>query len=223
MAELVTYTWTLSNIPPIKSEPYMAAENDYRATLRFQIVSWQNEYNFMSFVTTWEELGDELLNSLNEYMSKKDEVAKLTREITAGLTSPKEQSRALYKYVASQFETSHDYDSWYFVQKNVGELLAEKRGSGEGKNLLLVEMHNALGITAWPILISTRDHGQLDAGNALAAEQHLRELTVLTPNVDSAFYNWGLALLALNDAAGAVRVFRPPNFSADTRPCPARR
>ncbi len=110
-------------------------------------------------------MGNDILKDLEEYLNKKDDIKKLALEITEGLTTPNEQSRALHKYVASQFETSDDYYNWYFVHKNVGEMLTEKRGSAEAMNLLLVEMHEALGITAWPILISTRDHGRLDPGN----------------------------------------------------------
>lgn len=48
----------------------------------------------------------------------------------------------------------------------------------------------------------------LDSGNAIEAEKHFRELAALTPGTDSFYYNWGLALLAINNASGTVNALR---------------
>jgi hypothetical protein len=110
-------------------------------------------------------LGEVKQRDFDEYCNRDKEVEQLTAEVVTGLTDPKEKSKAIWDYVISEVSTTYDYKSYYFAHDKMSELLETKSGSGEGKNLLLVEMHRAAGLQAWPVLISTRDHAKLDPDN----------------------------------------------------------
>jgi hypothetical protein len=162
-ATIRTYTWTRENLPPITNEPYMSSEDTYRSSLRFQLVAYEDPWNNLKFLETWDELGQTAQRwYLDDYCNKSKDAKKLAQSVTEGLTDPKEKSRAIYKYVTSEYKTVYDYASYYYAHDKMSELLETRSGSGEGKNLLLIEMHNGVGISAWPVLISTRAHGRFD-------------------------------------------------------------
>ncbi len=159
-AKIKTYTWTMENIPPVKDEPYMSAEDDYRSSLRFQLASFQNQYNNIQFTRDWTELGKEYSNELDDYCNKDGEVEKLAQQITADLASSRDKSQALYEYVAGEFATTEGLT--FFEHDKISEMLEEKRGEGPEKNLLLAKLHQAAGLSAWPVLISTRDNARFN-------------------------------------------------------------
>jgi transglutaminase-like putative cysteine protease len=159
-AKIKTYTWTMENIPPVKDEPYMSAEDDYRSSLRFQLASFENQYNNISFSRDWTELGKEWSDELDDYCNKDGEVKKLAQQITANLTSDRDKSQALYEYVAGEFATTDGLT--FFEHEKMSEMLQEKRGKGPEKNLLLAKLHQALGIPSWPVMISTRDNAKFN-------------------------------------------------------------
>jgi hypothetical protein len=51
--------------------------------------------------------------------------------------------------------------SW-FSRKSIGEMLDLQSGSGEDKNYLVYKMHDLAGLSAWPVLISSRSNGRFN-------------------------------------------------------------
>jgi len=158
-AKIRTFTWTRENLPPITDEPYMSALDDYRSGLRFQLQLYEDRYNYVNFQKTWPERGAVCQNWLDEYCNKDGDIRKLAEEITAGLTSPEEKSRAIYDYVTANYKSRKEYHNWYFMHDRMENLLTDKFGSPEGKNVLLCRLHKAAGMPAFPVLISRRSNG----------------------------------------------------------------
>lgn len=156
------FTWRMSDLPPITDEPYMTAEDDYRSSLKFQLLNYQDPYNYIEFVDTWEKLGDEFQHFLDDYCNKRKDLKKLTKALVKDITHPRDQSLAIYQYVSNEIQTSDDYHGSYFVNEKMSELLENRYGSGEEKNLILVEMHKAIGLEAWPTLISLRSNARFN-------------------------------------------------------------
>ena len=160
-----TFTWTMTDLPPITDEPYMAAEENYRSNLKFQIVKYEDRYNNIVYVKGWKELGERYQKRLDDYNNKRKDIRKLVEQITEGLTTPIEKSKALFAYVVQNFATSTDYSNWLFVHEKISTMLEEKRGSEEERNYLLACLHQEAGVEAWPLLISTRDNGLINPQN----------------------------------------------------------
>lgn len=157
------FTWTIPNLPPVREEPYMSCVDDYRSALRFQLVSFRDHYGgIITYIRNWSELGAEFQRWIDVYNNSRGDVKKLAQEIAEGLESPVEQSRALFTYVASEFKTSTELDSKWFLHDKMSQTLSERHGSGEEKNILLVELHKALDIPCWPVLISTRSNARFN-------------------------------------------------------------
>lgn len=161
--KIKSYTWSLENLPPIKNEPYMSSKDDYRSGLRFQLVS----YTFPSgskqmYVETWQEKGNNAEIEFDDYNNKEGDIKKLAEKITAGITDEYQKSIALFEYVRDNFSTINEYNNWYFYHDKISKALEEKTESAEGKNYLLAQLHKAIGLNAWPLMISTRDNSKFD-------------------------------------------------------------
>ncbi len=163
-ATVKTYTWKRENLPPITDEPYMSCEDDYRSSLRFQLVRYEDSRHNISFLKDWTQLGEQAQGWLDDYCNKDDDIERLARDITAGLASEREKSKAIFDHVTSEYSTTYQYNDWYMAREKMAGLLEEKSGTAEEKNILLVKMHAAANIPAWPVLISLRSHGKLDPG-----------------------------------------------------------
>lgn len=161
--KLKNYIWTMENLPPVKDEPYMSAINDYRASLRFLLISYTYPSgDVYPIVSNWQDQADGLEVWFDSYCNKDKEIKKLAEEITAGLTTKEEKSKAIFEYIKTNYKSSDDYDTRYFKHNKISKLLTDKNGTPEGKNLLLVQMHKDLGIDCWPVLISTRENGRFE-------------------------------------------------------------
>lgn len=161
-ATIKTFKWELSNLPPVKDEPYMAAEYDYRSSLRFSIVSYTYRGMEHKYFRTWSELGESMQKFFDDYQNKMGDIKRLAEGATVGMTDPREISRALYDLVAGEYATVDDIRGRWFAHEHTAGILEEKKGTGEEKNLLLVKMHEALGLQCWPVMISTRGNAKFD-------------------------------------------------------------
>ena len=157
----MSYTWTVENLMPSTDEPYVGCINDYRAFIKFQLMSYRSsDGSFYKYTKEWKDEGDWFdRNWIDGYCNAGGKVKQLAREITAGLTTNREKSEAIFKHVATQYGSTDIYRNRFFVHEKLSQLLEDKSGAVEGKNLLMVKMHDAVDIPCWPVLISTRKNG----------------------------------------------------------------
>ncbi len=161
--KLKNYIWEMDNLLPVKDEPYMCAVNDYRASLRFLLISYTYpDGDVFPIVSSWQDQADDFEVYFDRYCNRDKEIKKLAEKITSGMTTQEEKSKAIFKYIKTNFKSSDDYNGTYFKQNKISDLLVEKVGTPEGKNILLVQMHRAVGIDSWPVLVSTRENGKFD-------------------------------------------------------------
>ena len=150
-----TFTWEMSNLAPVTDEPYMAARSDYTSAIYCQLVSYQDQYQKINFVRSWQDLGTEFQETVNKYANG-GSVGDLAKQLTSGITDPVEQARAIYEHVVHEYKEEGDY-GYYFKNDDLAGLCKTGIGTGEEKNILLVELLRKAGIQAWPVLIGTRD------------------------------------------------------------------
>jgi len=167
VATIKTFTWELTNLPPLEDEPYMMAVDNYRSNLQFHLVAYESPYAKYDYIKPWNEIGKETEKYLQDYLDGGDEIQRIALEKTDTLASPGVKSRVLFDHVARTYKTSTDYvESKYFANEKLSQLLSTGVGTGEEKNLLLVQLHRAVGLEAYPIYICTRDHLLLDPSYA---------------------------------------------------------
>lgn len=151
------FTWTRTNLLPLKSEPYIGAKSDYMSSLHNQLVSYEGVNHTENFIKGWPDLGEKFQAIIDDRMSGGD-LDKILAEILPGATNPVEKAKKIYDWVSSSIQYAPDPNNHYFTNDNIGKLLQSRSGTGEEKNLLLCALLKKAGIQSWPVMISTRDH-----------------------------------------------------------------
>jgi len=161
----IKFTWRLTNIFPVESEPYMAAVNSYRAALFFQLVNFKDEYNNITFIEDWPSLAELVEKQYRESPLYHDKgVKEQALALTDTIADPVEKIRALYDFVRLEILTVDIEDEYVFTPQDIEKTLADRRGSAAGKNLLLLQMLRDAGIIANPVLIGTRSYALFNSG-----------------------------------------------------------
>jgi len=164
---LLSFIWELKNLEPLKDEPFMTTLNDYRCVLSFQLISYKDQYNNITFISTWNDLKKKIEPFYEPFLSNSRYLSELSEEITASVTSYPEKVNLLYNFVRDSIETTEYIGLTGDKIRSPRQIINQKAGSGVEKNLLLVALLRNAGLTANPLLISTRNHGKLDTTNPI--------------------------------------------------------
>ena len=151
------FTWRLTDLPPVKDEPYMSFRDNYLASIYNQLVSYETAHSKWDYIKGWPDIGEKFQTYIEEYVDKRKEIAKIADSLTAGMTTPLEKAEAIFEYVIKEIKTHADDRGYYFMNDKLSAMLENKSGSGDEKNVLLTEMMKSAGLSAWPVLIGTRD------------------------------------------------------------------
>ena len=157
----MSHEWAMADVEALREEPFMTTPNDYRAQIRFQLSSYYVRGYRESFMQTWEEVAEELMdrNDFGRRLDKGRLVRKPVEAVTAGLTSPEAKMRAVYDYLRTNVEW--DGRAGIFMDQDLDDVLKKKKGSSQEIALTQVAMLREAGLEAHPVLISTRDHGAI--------------------------------------------------------------
>ncbi len=154
------WRWVMVDVPPIKQESFTSALKNHLANIEFQLASVSYPYTPQDFRSTWNGLIKELneseyfgahLNKDNNWMS--DDM----KSVLAGTTAPMDKAKKIYSYVRDNFNCI-DYSALHMSQtlKNV---FKSRKGNVSDINLLLTAMLKYAGLEAYPVILSTTDHG----------------------------------------------------------------
>jgi len=158
----VTHTWAMENVPALKKESFTTTIDNHVSKIAFQLskIKYPNspEKNVMS---NWNQVSEELLKdedfgaSITKNASWwNDEVNK----ITAGAATPLESARKIFEYVRDNISCTN-YSAKY-LSNPLKKVYQSKNGNVADVNLLLTTLLKNKGFEAYPVLLSTRDHGK---------------------------------------------------------------
>ncbi len=159
------FKFGMINIPAFRDEAFISSINDYIMKIDFQLAAVHppsgGDYDIM---TTWPMLVNELSKNQNFGGYYKNAV-KNSEEILPligmqGLNEI-EKAEAIYNYVKGTYNWTGFYSK--YTDKSVKEFLKIKTGNSAEINLFLCAVLNAAGLNAYPVIISTRDHGKIPA------------------------------------------------------------
>ncbi|MFV5699524.1 transglutaminase domain-containing protein [Flavobacterium sp. ZT3R17] len=198
-------TYLIENIPAIKEEAFVNNINNYSASLEQELsmTHYPNE-PMKPFSSDWnavvktiydyEDFGPEL-NKTNYFEAD-------LKPIIAGLDTPEEKITALLNYVKTTVKWNDYYG--YSCNDGVKKAYKDKTGNVAEINLMLTAMLRYAGLTANPVLVSTRSNGIAVFPNRTAFNYVIA--AVETPN--------GLILLDASDAFSTPNVlpFRALNW-----------
>ena len=152
----------MANIHSLPDEPYMSSYRDNVQGIRFQLVSVRPIGGFQkSFSDTWAKVGGHLMDA-------DDFGGQLKRKINgeeAIITKAKAMATADEK-IAYLFNTVKNAmkwngsDHWYTVDGTY-RAWENKTGNSTEINLILYHLLKQSGVEAYPMVVSTREHGKV--------------------------------------------------------------
>lgn len=156
------YRWAVQDAPALREEPFMTTPNDYRARVGLQLHSYRDARGSVkSFMNSWQDLAEELMGmkTFGKEIGRHREVRHQTEALTASLEDPQERMSAVYDFVRRTIEWNGEMG--FLLDNPLDDVLETKKGSSPEIALLLVSMLREAGLEAHPVLISTREHGQV--------------------------------------------------------------
>lgn len=201
------FTWVLKDREGIPDLPYMTNRDDYRAHIRFQLSEFnipdevQEDYfkSWHNVILHWLE-DDEFSSFLNANAQYEKIISSLPLQSKSAI----EQVRVLFDYVTSTYNPDNSYG--LFKENSFDDIITSQNGSGAELNLLLAGLLRQAGVRAYPVLVSTRDHGTAFTKYVLPNQfNHLIVLVKLEDHdllLDGSMGNRPLYLLPENDLNG---------------------
>jgi Transglutaminase-like superfamily/Domain of Unknown Function with PDB structure (DUF3857) len=153
-------TYIAENLPAMKEEAFVNNIDNYTSSLsnELSMVSYPNS-PLKSYSTDWESVTKTIYDydgfgtELNKTGYFEDDINALIKDIT----SPEERIAKIFNYVKSKVKWNDYYD--YTCDEGVKKAYKQGTGNVAEINLMLTAMLRHAGLTANPVLVSTRSNG----------------------------------------------------------------
>jgi hypothetical protein len=155
------YTFIMRDLSAFRSEPFITCPEDYLIKLNFQLCEFiRPDGSKTNYLSTWPKFSNTMLS--DEFFGKAINNAEAkSKSLLKGKVLPDsalDKAKYVYDWVVSSFNWNGEYDK--YSDKNPAQLLKIGTGTTADINLFLVGMLRAAGLEAYPVLLSTRDHGK---------------------------------------------------------------
>lgn len=154
-------TFYMKNVPPLRDEPYISNEDDYLQRIENRLIAINNPGNRINFRRTWpgiikqlmedEDFGLQLKKNIPRTSDLDDELRKLT--------DPYLRMKTIHHYVRKNMTWNGYSNIW--ALDGVKSAWKDKKGTSGEINLILVNLLKDAGLDAYPVLVSTHDHGRV--------------------------------------------------------------
>ena len=168
----INHRWVTKNVPAFRSEPFMTSSQDYISKINFELAYYKfPNQPIKNVMGTWADLNKSFLESENFGGAVKGSgfLKKITEEVTAGADTPKDKVVKIYNFVSNNIEWDGT-NRKFLNDDNLKNALDKKKGSSSHINLMLVSMLQKAGLTAHPVLLSTRSNGFVRENFALSSQ-----------------------------------------------------
>jgi hypothetical protein len=158
----MVYKYVMKDVPAFKSEEYITSINDYIIKMDFQLSKINHiDGSVVNIMTTWEDMITRYIKNpdFGKYVKKSEKISSKLLDENLEDKSDDEKFNYILNFVKSNFNWNKVNDK--FVSKTPSKFVADKYGNCADINLFTVGMLNNAGIEAYPVLISTRDHGKI--------------------------------------------------------------
>ncbi len=158
-----TNRWIARDVPVLKEENYTSTIENHLSKIDFQLK--QTEFPGQTpteYIGSWAKAAENMLK-------REDFGTEITRanlwlnddikNITEGANSNQEKARRLYAFVRDNFTATYNAGVYLNDNTTLKEIFRKKSGNVAEINLLLIAMLRNSGLTANPVVISTRGHG----------------------------------------------------------------
>ena len=159
-AQVTDYHWVMDNIPALKEESYTSTIKNHIARIEFQLAELRPPYVRKNIMGNWQTTCAELLKDENfGYSLNRDNgwLSDVVKEAAKNGANDIEKARNIFSYVRDNITcTGHGYK---YLENPLKTVLKNRNGNEAEVNLLLTAMLQKAGLSASPVMLSTRSHG----------------------------------------------------------------
>ena len=204
------YTWQFKDIPEIIPEPSMPPNVQINPIILISTFdSWQEIYNW------WWNLTRDKIKPDAEI---KDKVGELIQD----KSSAEEKIRAIYNFCAQKIRyVAVEYGQAGYEPHSASDIFKNKYGDCKDQAILLVTMLKEAGISAWPVLIGTKEHYNLNTDFPSVLFDHCIASVSLKDKIiflDPTAQTCSFGDLPADDQARLVLVFRDDGYKIENTP-----
>lgn len=156
--------YAVANAPAFKNESYITTPRDYVSRIDFELASINIPgYLQKAYSLNWADMDQTLLKL--ESFSNQYQKAPYLRSVAEGIKAKYPASDTLGRVIAA-YEYLRNTMTWNGegnVQSNrLKKVLELKKGDAADLNFMLIGLLRELDLDANPVILSTRDHGQIN-------------------------------------------------------------
>jgi hypothetical protein len=156
------YIWKMENVSSIKQEPFMTNIKDYLSALYFQFESYSYKDQYHKLASTWKDKAERVRWLYKKFLNRDHGLKEKAMQLVSNVNTDYEKALKIYNFVKDTIGKGPYH--WIIGERLVkpDHVLENRKGSDVEKNILLINLLRHAGCTAYPVMISTRDHGKFD-------------------------------------------------------------
>ena len=161
------HMYTMTNVPALRDEAYISSDNDYMQRLETRISAFTPPGQLRkSLVYTWPQIIKALMEDEDFGMQLKKNIPRTSDldEMLKKISSPYDKMVTIHNYVRKNMQWNGYDNIW--ASDGVKSAWKDKKGTAGEINLILVNLLKDAGLSAHPVLVSTRDNGRVNTGLA---------------------------------------------------------
>lgn len=154
-------TFSMANIPAFKEEKYITCEEDYLQKIEAYVTAFTYQGKRYPFMKSWKQIAEQLQEDEDfgkQLFKQIPRTAELDAELK-GLKDNYSKMVAIHNYVRRNMSWDGKNNIW--AQNGVKSAWKDKTGTSGEINLILINLLKDAGLSAYPMMVSTRDNGLL--------------------------------------------------------------
>ncbi len=159
-------TYSMSNVPSFKKEPYILNEDYYHDRLETMVTAYLINGRKVDKRMNWIDVVKLLMEDEDFGVQIKKNIPRTADldEKLKTVTGPYEKMKTVYKYVQDNMEWNEYTGIW--ALDGVKSAWKDKKGTAGEINLILVNLLKDAGLNVHPILVSSHDNGIVNTADA---------------------------------------------------------
>lgn len=160
-AQSLRMSYIAENVPGLKRENFVTTMNDYISKIGFELSSFTIPGQvYKDFNTTWGKIVTSLKDEENFglFLNKRSYCKTILKDLIKEETNPEMITALIFDYVKNNIKWNDQY-RMFSSESNPKLVFEKKTGNSADINLCLTALLTEANITAYPILLSTRENG----------------------------------------------------------------
>jgi hypothetical protein len=150
----------IDNVPAFIKEPYMNSHLNYLSKIEHELVTFSWKYGkSKDYSSTWEKLTSNLMESENfgKQLNRTGFISQEANRLKQLYPDTKERMIAAFELI--QKEMAWNNVNSMYTRRTLSKAWSDKQGNAAEINLMLVVLLREAGLSADPVLLSTRANG----------------------------------------------------------------